>query len=155
MAVKRKLELDADDVDRTTTKQLKLVPFPNYTPDNDVAMSDAEPMYLDAHHSRLSSTASFFSTASSSASDSPTSNSPFLRTKLPSLPASRPPSPTLDFCNPPAHSLTMGPTASKYQNSESHAPPVKMANEPCGASANNAALYPWSKAINCRIYDFH
>ena len=52
-------------------KQLKLIPFPNMEPDNDVAMSDIEPI-LPAVHSRLYSNASSFS---SNGSDSPSSDS--------------------------------------------------------------------------------
>ena len=53
-----------------STKQLKLVPFPNIELDTDVAMSEAEPLYPNIHHSRLQSSAS---SISSSASDSPIS----------------------------------------------------------------------------------
>jgi hypothetical protein len=46
-----------------TVKQLKLVPFPGYVPDHDVAMSDSpssdsEPFFPENHHTRLVSTAS-------------------------------------------------------------------------------------------------
>lgn len=51
-----------------STKQLKLVPFPNIELDTDVTMSEAEPMYPNIYHSRLPSGAS---SISSSASDSP------------------------------------------------------------------------------------
>lgn len=89
MALKRKLDLDSDDVAPTVSplspyrttpahvsshqnaKQLKLVPFPNYEPDMDVSMSD-DAMCVDAHHTRLSSTTSSYS---SNASDSPLDNS--------------------------------------------------------------------------------
>ena len=52
------------------TKQLKCIPFPHYTPDDDVAMSDAssETSPIDeAYHTRLSSNAS----SSSCVSDGP------------------------------------------------------------------------------------
>ncbi|KAF4567739.1 hypothetical protein EYR40_006744 [Pleurotus pulmonarius] len=71
MALKRKLDIDSDDVAPTNAKQLKLVPFPNYEPDMDVSMSD-DAMCVDAHHTRLSSTTSSYS---SNASDSPLDNS--------------------------------------------------------------------------------
>ncbi|KAJ3572395.1 hypothetical protein NP233_g3116 [Leucocoprinus birnbaumii] len=67
MAIKRKYEVEADDV-LPSKKQLKLVPFPNVESDNDVAMSDVEPLYPDAHHMRLASDAS---STSSNASNSP------------------------------------------------------------------------------------
>lgn len=85
MALKRKLDLDSSEdfpqvrlslPPRTphifttcqTVKQLKLVPFPGYEPDHDVAMSDSsssdsEQFFSENHHTRLVSTAS---TASSS-----------------------------------------------------------------------------------------
>lgn len=72
MAMKRKLEDDADDIS-PTTKQLKLIPFPNIELDMDVVMSDVEPAYPDVVHSRLASNAS---SISSNASDSPTTDSP-------------------------------------------------------------------------------
>jgi len=48
---------------RQTVKQLKLVPFPGYEPDHDVAMSDSsssdsEQFFPENHHTRLVSTAS-------------------------------------------------------------------------------------------------
>ncbi|KAG7446456.1 uncharacterized protein BT62DRAFT_931889 [Guyanagaster necrorhizus] len=52
-------------------KQLKCVPFPHCEPDNDVAMSDAEPLY-SSHHMRASSNAS---SASSDTFDSPSTYS--------------------------------------------------------------------------------
>ncbi|KAF6760050.1 hypothetical protein DFP72DRAFT_94017 [Ephemerocybe angulata] len=73
MALKRKLDVDTDDSAPMNQKQLKLVPFPNYTEDEDVAMSDAEPLAHTQFHLRLPSNAS---SASSSASDSPLTNSP-------------------------------------------------------------------------------
>jgi len=90
MALKRKLERDLVDesdrdvgfnmsiaenhrvkcVSRHQSKQLRLVPFPSYQADTDVAMSDAvsdisslEPVTTEQHHMRLNSGAS---TASSS-----------------------------------------------------------------------------------------
>ena len=73
MALKRKIEFDSDDVLPHTAKQLKLIPFPNVGYDDDVAMSDAEPLYPEMHHSRLSSNVS---SASSNGSDSPLGSSP-------------------------------------------------------------------------------
>jgi len=72
MTLKRKLEADSED-SSPVTKQLKSIPFPNMDLDTDVAMSDAEPLYPDAVHSRLHSNAS---SMSSDASDSPSSESP-------------------------------------------------------------------------------
>ncbi|KAJ7594731.1 hypothetical protein C8J56DRAFT_927505 [Mycena floridula] len=71
MAMKRKFEVDAES-DATTTrpKQLKLVPFPNYEPDLDSAMSEAEPLY-SAHHVRIPSNASTTSSDSSYGVPSP------------------------------------------------------------------------------------
>ncbi|KAG6332604.1 hypothetical protein ID866_6482 [Astraeus odoratus] len=68
MALKRKLDFDAPNDYPQSAKHLKLVPFPGYEPDTDVAMSDSPSSDLDLffpenHHSRLVSTAS---TASSS-----------------------------------------------------------------------------------------
>jgi len=68
--LKRKLDADSDDVSPVSSKQLKLVPFPNIERDTDVEMSEAEPLYPSTHHSRLQSGAS---SISSSASDSPIS----------------------------------------------------------------------------------
>jgi len=73
MALKRKLELESEDISPINTKQLKLIPFPNFASDDDVAMSDAEPYYPDAHHVRLPSDVS---SNSSNASDSPVGGSP-------------------------------------------------------------------------------
>lgn len=76
--MKRKLDLDsAEDFPQVslspgflyphimiscqTAKQLKLVPFPGYEPDHDVAMSDSsdsEQFFPENHHTRLVSTAS-------------------------------------------------------------------------------------------------
>lgn len=81
MALKRKLDLDSsEDFPQVcvspyllsppyiftacqTVKQLKLVPFPGYQPDHDVAMSDSsssdsEQFFPENHHTRLVSTAS-------------------------------------------------------------------------------------------------
>jgi len=69
MAPKRKLDLDSDDVMPTNSKQLKLVPFPNYEPDNDVAMSDVESIYTP-HHTRYPSNVSASSASSDSSSPS-------------------------------------------------------------------------------------
>ncbi|KAF8983108.1 hypothetical protein BDQ17DRAFT_1350401 [Cyathus striatus] len=71
MALKRKFDVEVDDAP-ICSKQLKLIPFPNTEPDDDVAMSEAEPLYPDIHHARISSNASAMS---SNASSSPT-NSP-------------------------------------------------------------------------------
>ncbi|KAF8160960.1 hypothetical protein B0H34DRAFT_857497 [Crassisporium funariophilum] len=68
MALKRKLDVDSEDVSPVHTKQLKLVPFPNLEFDTDVTMSEPEPLYPDVHHSRLPSNAS---SSSSNTSDSP------------------------------------------------------------------------------------
>jgi len=67
MAIKRKFEVEADDV-FPSKKQLKLVPFPHVEADNDVAMSEAEPLCPDTFHIRLPSNAS----STSSNSNSPT-----------------------------------------------------------------------------------
>ncbi|KAH8828535.1 hypothetical protein DL96DRAFT_1603616 [Flagelloscypha sp. PMI_526] len=78
MALKRKFDDDdsmAFEEDPTmfrNVKQLKLVPFPNATQDEDAAMSDA-PLYPDQIHTRFHSNASTNSASSgfSSASSSP------------------------------------------------------------------------------------
>lgn len=61
MALKRKLDSHSGDNERST-KQLKLVPFPTYEPDNDVCMSDASSdqdlLTVDPHHGRFNSTSS-------------------------------------------------------------------------------------------------
>lgn len=73
MAFKRKLDLDTVDVAPIITKHLKLVPFPNYTPDLDVDMYDAE--LPESFHTR------YLSDASSTASSSPlTTTSPLYPT---------------------------------------------------------------------------
>ncbi|KAH7888640.1 hypothetical protein F5I97DRAFT_1854271 [Phlebopus sp. FC_14] len=68
MAVKRKLDFDSDDDFPQATKQLKMVPFPGYEPDHDVAMSDSSSSdsehFLENHHTRLISTASSCSSSS-------------------------------------------------------------------------------------------
>ncbi|KAK0241977.1 hypothetical protein EDD85DRAFT_949048 [Armillaria nabsnona] len=71
MAMKRKFD-DAGDATYKDAKQLKCVPFPHCEYDNDVAMSDAEPLY-SSHHMRASSNAS---SASSDTPDSPSMESP-------------------------------------------------------------------------------
>ncbi|KAL4078331.1 hypothetical protein V8B97DRAFT_2003554 [Scleroderma yunnanense] len=73
MALKRKLDLDTDHNDCVqVAKQLKLVPFPGYEPDNDVAMSDSpsdlDLFFPESHHSRLVSTVSTASSSSVSSS---------------------------------------------------------------------------------------
>ncbi|KAG6820516.1 hypothetical protein H0H93_015989 [Arthromyces matolae] len=52
MALKRKLDLDSEDVPHSNAKQLKLIPFPNSDSDPDVLMCDA---YPEPHHARLPS----------------------------------------------------------------------------------------------------
>ncbi|EAU91340.2 hypothetical protein CC1G_07375 [Coprinopsis cinerea okayama7 len=71
MALKRKLEVDVEDVVPLKQKQMKLVPFPNFGSDEDVAM-DVEPFLPEQHHLRVPSDAS----GTSSASVSPLSYSP-------------------------------------------------------------------------------
>lgn len=46
---------------------MKLVPFPNYEPDNDAVMTEAEPLYLP-HHIRIPSNVSSASSDSSGTS---------------------------------------------------------------------------------------
>ncbi|KAG6862323.1 hypothetical protein C0995_016021 [Termitomyces sp. Mi166 len=72
MAMKRKFDIESDDAPHTSTKQLKLIPFPNSDCDTDVLMCDAEPLYPEPHHSRLSSNVS---STSSNESNSSLSNS--------------------------------------------------------------------------------
>lgn len=86
MALKRKLDLDSFEdfpqvcpspdllclrisITCQTAKQLKLVPFPGYEPDHDVAMSDSsssdtEQFSPESHHARLVSTTSTASSLS-------------------------------------------------------------------------------------------
>ncbi|KAJ4468261.1 hypothetical protein J3R30DRAFT_3410351 [Lentinula aciculospora] len=67
--MKRKFDADCDDaVYHQNTKQLKLVPFPNYELDNDCLMSEAQPFYEHYHFRNTSSVSS----ASSHVSGSPT-----------------------------------------------------------------------------------
>ncbi|KIJ67840.1 hypothetical protein HYDPIDRAFT_173592 [Hydnomerulius pinastri MD-312] len=71
MAMKRKLEFDSADDYPQAVKQLKMVPFPGYEADNDVAMSDSsssdsELFFPENHHTRLVSTASTSSSSSGS-----------------------------------------------------------------------------------------
>ncbi|KAH0589289.1 hypothetical protein H2248_005051 [Termitomyces sp. 'cryptogamus'] len=73
MAMKRKFDVESDDASHTSAKQLKLIPFPNSDCDTDVLMCDAEPLYPEPHHTRLSSNAS---STSSDESNSPLSNFP-------------------------------------------------------------------------------
>ncbi|KAF8269233.1 hypothetical protein EI94DRAFT_1771331 [Lactarius quietus] len=70
MAIKRKFDRDTVAESDRCSKQLRLVPFPSYQADADVAMSDAssdvspvEPMTTEPHHIRIDSG---LSTASSS-----------------------------------------------------------------------------------------
>lgn len=90
MAVKRKFDVDTDDVAQNVrsltsshlsllnimflqnAKQLKLIPFPNTDCDDDVVMFDAEPMFPEPHHTRLPSNVS---TTSSNESNSPITGS--------------------------------------------------------------------------------
>ncbi|KAF7375976.1 hypothetical protein MSAN_00012200 [Mycena sanguinolenta] len=70
MAMKRKFADDSDAAScPTNAKQLKLVPWPNYQPDEDSCMTEAEPLYSEH---RFPSNAS----STSSGSDSPSSSSP-------------------------------------------------------------------------------
>ncbi|KAG5637223.1 hypothetical protein H0H81_005345 [Sphagnurus paluster] len=72
MAMKRKLDIEADDAvagNSKQLKQLKLIPFPNVELDEDAMMCDAEPLYPELRHSRLSSN------VSSSSSDNSITNS--------------------------------------------------------------------------------
>ncbi|KAJ7188492.1 hypothetical protein C8R46DRAFT_1054862 [Mycena filopes] len=70
MAMKRKFVQESDDASLDgRNKQLKLVPFPNYQPDDDALMTDADISYSQ-HHTRFPSTAS-------SASDSPSASPPY------------------------------------------------------------------------------
>ncbi|KAJ7078887.1 hypothetical protein B0H15DRAFT_859620 [Mycena belliarum] len=71
MAMKRKFAEDSDEASLngpSNAKQLKLIPFPNYQPDEDSLMSDAQPFSYGTHHTRFPSNVS----SASSASDSPT-----------------------------------------------------------------------------------
>ncbi|KAH8995271.1 hypothetical protein EDB86DRAFT_1189060 [Lactarius hatsudake] len=70
MAIKRKFDRDTVVESDRCSKQLRLVPFPSYQEDADIAMSDAssdasplEPIITEQHHMRLDSGVS---TASSS-----------------------------------------------------------------------------------------
>jgi len=82
--MKRKCDFEVDGSSPPTAKQLKCIPFPNYEPDNDVAMSDAssESDFLattttgDAYHTRLASDASISSSDSSASTDSITIDYP-------------------------------------------------------------------------------
>ncbi|KAF7362072.1 hypothetical protein MVEN_00552800 [Mycena venus] len=59
MAMKRKFSEDSEDASPNNAKQLKLIPFPNYQPDQDSLMTDAEPISYDGpHHTRFPSNAS-------------------------------------------------------------------------------------------------
>jgi hypothetical protein len=65
MSLKRKLERDSVGESDRDSKQLRLVPFPSYQADTDVAMSDElsdvsslEPVISEQHHMRLNSGAS-------------------------------------------------------------------------------------------------
>lgn len=67
--MKRKFEFESDDTTYQSAKQLKMVPFPNYEPDADVAMSDSsssdvEAYYPETHHTRLASNTSTSSSSS-------------------------------------------------------------------------------------------
>jgi hypothetical protein len=64
MTLKRKLDLDLDDIHGHKIKQPKLVPFPNMDFDSDVAMSDVEPYFPELHHIRTDSSVSSASSAS-------------------------------------------------------------------------------------------
>lgn len=71
MAFKRKFEHDTEDIIPINAKQLKLIPFPTLSTDDDVAMSEAGPIYAESHHIRFASNAS---SESSNASSSPNSS---------------------------------------------------------------------------------
>jgi hypothetical protein len=79
MAIKRKFDVEFDDAAPSNAKQLKLIPFPNYLPDDDVAMSDAPPLFDTIPHSRFPSNASSYSSEGGySPVDSSSSNSPVI-----------------------------------------------------------------------------
>jgi hypothetical protein len=71
--MKRKFAFDSDNAAPNNAKQLKLIPFPNLCSDDDVPMSDAEPLYPHFHHPRAPSDAS---STTSSDSESPLNSSP-------------------------------------------------------------------------------
>jgi hypothetical protein len=73
MTVKRKLSVEPEDsVPSYRSKHLKLVPFPNYEADMDVAMSEVEPIAIPSfNHVRHPSDASSLSSLSDTSDDSP------------------------------------------------------------------------------------
>ncbi|KAJ7668414.1 hypothetical protein DFH06DRAFT_1181616 [Mycena polygramma] len=154
MAMKRKFTEDSDDASLgpNNAKQLKLVPFPNYQPDEDSLMTDAEPIPYGAHHTRFPSNVS----SASSALDSPSSTSPYPTFDLYPLPffgadgnvdpnshnfahyAAQPPSPPVGLLQPSGAFAHHGSGCSQI-------PKLKVA---C-ASGLNGQRTMWSFCENC------
>ncbi|KAF8170228.1 hypothetical protein K438DRAFT_1854252 [Mycena galopus ATCC 62051] len=153
MAMKRKFAEDADDVSyQSNAKQLKLIPWPNYTPDEDSCMSEAEPLSSDSAHHRFPSNVS-----SVSSLDSPPSSSPYPTFDLYPLPffgndgtvdpnshsfahyaAQQPPSPSVGLLQPSAAFTHHGSGCSQI-------PKLKVA---C-ASGLNGQRTMWSFCEQC------
>ncbi|KAL4073850.1 hypothetical protein J3A83DRAFT_4357781 [Scleroderma citrinum] len=147
MALKRKLDLDTDHNDCVqVAKQLKLVPFPGYEPDNDVAMSDSPSSDLDlffpeSHHSRLVSTVSTASSSSVSSSlfDAVDYNSPL----YPRLSAQQP---ILDPDSPKAVGLLQPVSSFSHHGSDcSQIPKLRVA---CSAGPDGSRTM-WSFCEQC------
>ncbi|KIM69726.1 hypothetical protein SCLCIDRAFT_722522 [Scleroderma citrinum Foug A] len=151
MTLKRKLDLDTELSNDCiqVAKQLKLVPFPGYEADTDVAMSDSPSSDLDLffpenHHSRLVSTASTASSSSLSSSlfDAVDYNSPL----YPRLSAQEP---TLDPCptdSPKVIGLLQPTSSFAHHGSDcSQIPKLRVA---CSASPDGSRTM-WSFCEQC------
>ncbi|KAF9241645.1 hypothetical protein BU15DRAFT_87216 [Melanogaster broomeanus] len=141
MAMKRKLDLDStEDYPQfwQAAKQLKLVPFPGYEPENDVAMSDSsssdsEPFFPESHHTRLVSTVS--STSSTVDFDSPL------------YPRYNAHQPTLDPSESPKVIGLMQP-ASSLSHHGSHCSQIPKLRVACSASPDGSRTM-WSFCEQC------
>ncbi|KAG8213986.1 hypothetical protein J3R82DRAFT_10736 [Butyriboletus roseoflavus] len=142
MAMKRKLDLDSAEDFPQTVKQLKLVPFPGYEPDHDVAMSDSsdsEQFFPENHHTRLVSTAST-SSSSFGSSEAVDYGSPL----YPRYSAHQP---TLDPSESPKVVGLMQPvsTLSHHGSQCSQIPKLRVA---CSAAADGSRTM-WSFCEQC------
>ncbi|KAJ2913463.1 hypothetical protein MD484_g6950, partial [Candolleomyces efflorescens] len=159
MGMKRKFDIDSEDIAPVRQKQLKLFPFPNFVADEDVSMSDAESLYPAQFHLRLPSNAS---SASSSASDSPLTYSPpypsFELYPFPpcttesemvdAQPLSLPPNPTAQFPSSPSTVGLIQPTSTTFVHHGSNCTQIPKLRIAC-ASGINGQRSMWSHCEQC------
>jgi hypothetical protein len=142
--MKRKLDFDSTEDYPQAAKQLKLVPFPGYEPETDVAMSDSsssdsDPFFPESHHTRLVSTTST-SSSSFSALEAVDYDSPL-------YPRYNAPQPTLDPSESPKVIGLMQPISSLSHHG-SHCSQIPKLRVACSASADGSRTM-WSFCEQC------